>query len=230
MNKYRNTSLFLRDVSASTYVGLLFAVYTLILLLVTTPNATNWQYADPVLKIFPEAVTLWGIPSLSLLLFALWQRWYPIERQEMLSSGLMALAAAAIAVFALFALRMSVGEQLPAFIPSEESAKPGALLGMSAGLVEELVMRLMLTPIIFIVLRRWIGFHWSALSTIFITAIFFALWHEVGLTEEAFNAGHFLTRIMVPGVIMGLITFYVSPIFLVSLHCTIHIMLPLLFV
>lgn len=119
---------------------------------------------------------------------------------------------------------------MPTFIPPEQSAKPGYLLGVSAGLAEELIFRLSLTPLLFVVLRKWLGLHWSAFITIIIVALSFALLHEVGGGAEPFMPQHFIARFMIPGVVMGLVVFYVSPIFVVAVHCTAHVMIPLLFV
>jgi hypothetical protein len=230
MNKYRNTNRFLEDMYCAACVALLFGGYTLILLLTTTASETEWLHADSVLKIFPKAVTLWGIPILSLALFFFWKLQKPAQVQAISSPLKFAFSGAAIAIVVLLALRVMLGENLPAFIPPEESVKPGYLLGMSAGLGEELVMRLMLTPLIFIALRKWLGFYESVWTAIIFTALCFALWHEVGSIGEPFMLQYFATRFMVPGVIMGLATFCISPVFLVSLHCTSHIMIPLLFV
>lgn len=230
MNKYRDTNWFLEDMCASAYVGLLFGFVALMLLLVTVPTEENWIHADPILKIFPKAITLWGIPALSLLLFFVWKSLKPIQPPAMASALKFALAGSASAIVALLALRLGVGEHLPAFVPPEESAKPGYLLGISTGVAEELMTRLVLTPLLFVVLRKWFGFHWSALFTIVVAALSFALWHEVGSGAEAFVLQHFVTRFMVPGIVMGLVVFYISPVFLVALHCSAHIMIPLLFV
>ncbi len=230
MNKYQDTNRFLEDICASSYVALLFAFYTLILLLATTPSAANWVHADPILKIFPKAITLWGAPVLSLLLFLFWTSLKPVQPQAIPSSLKFALSGSVTAIVALLALRLSVGEHLPAFVPSEESVKPGDLLGMSAGLAEELIIRLFLTPLLFVVLRKRLELHWSALITIVIAALSFAAWHEVGGGAEPFMLQHFVTRVMIPGVIMGSMVFYISPIFVVALHCITHIMIPLLFV
>jgi predicted Co/Zn/Cd cation transporter (cation efflux family) len=72
-NKYQDTSRFLEDTCVSAYVALLFGFYALSLLLMTTPTEAQWFYADPILKIFLKAVTLWGIPILSILLFFFWK-------------------------------------------------------------------------------------------------------------------------------------------------------------
>jgi hypothetical protein len=214
----------------SSYVALLFAFYTLILILLTTQTDAHWLHADPILTIFPKAITLWGIPIFSVMLIFVWRSLNPPQSQSMSSSLKFAFSGAVTVIVALLAIRLVVGEHLPTFVPPEESAKPGYLLGMSAGLAEELIIRLMLTPLLFVVLRKWLGVHWSALTTIGIAALSFALWHEVGSIGEPFMLQHFATRFMVPGVIMGLATFYISPVFLVSLHCAAHIMIPLLFV
>lgn len=230
MNKYQDTNRFLEDTCFSAYVALPFAFYTLILLMITTPTAANWFYADPILKIFPTAVTLWGIPVLSISLFFFWKSLKPVQPQATLSSLKLALSGSATALIALIAMRLVAGEHLPTFIPPEESVKPGYLLGMSAGLAEELIIRLILTPLLFVVLRKRLGFHWSALITVVVAALSFALWHEAGSGAEPFMLQHFVTRFMIPGVIMGSMVIYISPIFVVALHCTTHIMIPLFFV
>ena len=147
----------------------------------------------------------------------------------MSSSLKFAFSGAATVVVVLLAIRLVVGEHLPTFVPPEESAKPGYLLGMSAGLAEELIFRLSLMPLLFIALRKWLGFRGSAFIAIIVTALCFALLHEAGDGAGPFMLQHFLTRFTIPGVIMGLAVFYVSPIFVVALHCTAHIMIPLLF-
>ncbi len=230
MNRYNDTNRFLEDTSVSAYVALPFAFYLLILLLVTTPTVANWFHADPILKIFPKAVTLWGIPALSISLFLFWKSLKPIQPQAVPSSLKFAVSGSGTAIVALVVLRLMAGEHLPAAVPPEESVKPGYLLGMSAGLAEELIIRLGVTPLTFVILRRRLGFHWSALFTIVVAALSFAVWHEAGSGAEPFILQHFLTRFMIPGVMMGLMVFYISPIFVVALHCTAHIMIPLLFV
>ena len=230
LDKYRDTSRFLDDTSASAWVALLFGGYTLVLLLTTTPTETNWLHADPVMKIFPRAVSLWGVPVLTVLLFVFWKSFKPVRPEAVPSSVKAALSGSAVSIGLLLVLRLAAGEQLPAFIPPEESLKPGYLLGMSTGLVEELVMRVALTPLLFVVLRKRMGFHGAVITTIVIAAFCFVLWHEAGSVGEAFVLQHAMTRFLVPGVIMGLAVFYISPVFLVALHCTTHIMLPLLFV
>ncbi len=230
LDKYRDTNRFLEDTSASACVALLFGAYTLVLLLVTTPTETNWLHADPVMKIFPRALTLWGIPVLSVLLFFFWNALKPLQPKAALSLVKFALSGSAVSIIALVTLRLMAGEQLPAFVPPEESLKPGYLLGMSAGLVEELVMRLVLTPLLFVAFRKRMGFHGAVIAAIVVAALCFVLWHEAGSGGQALVFQHAVTRFIVPGVIMGLAVFYVSPVFLVALHCTTHVMIPLLFV
>ncbi len=230
MNKYQDTNRFLKDVSASSHVALLFGLYSLLLLLVSSPSAANWIHADPVMKIFPRTVTLWGTPILSLLLFLIWRAIKPLSPQELAVSLKAAIGGCVTVIAALLVLRLAVGPQLPAFIPPEESVKPGYLLGMATGLTEEMVMRLILTPILFVGLRRWFGFHKAVLTSIAIASLGFALWHELGSIQDPFILQHFATRFMVPGVVMGLAVFYISPVFLVTLHCAAHIVIPLLFI
>ncbi len=230
MKKYQNTDRFLEDICISAYVTLPFALYTLILIYVAPTTYAHWLHADPILKIFPATTTLWGILILSITLFFIWRSLKPVQLQAMFSSHTYALSGSATAILVLLAMRLIVGEHMPAFIPPEESAKPGYLLGMSAGLAEELIFRLSLAPLLFFVLRKRLGFHLSVFVTIIVAALSFALLHELGGGAEAFLARHFLTRFMIPGVIMGLAMFYISPVFVVALHCTAHIMIPLLFI
>ena len=230
MNKYAHTDRFFSDMSVAAHVAFLFGAYALVLLLTTTPTVDNWHYADPILKIFPNTVTLWGVPLLAASLLIVWRSVRPVQVAEMLTPLTAGIYGAATAIGLLLLIRGIVGDELPAFIPPEESTKPGYLLGMSAGLLEELVIRLTLTPVVFLVLRKRMEFHPAAVITILIAAFSFALWHEAGSLDEPFMISHFATRFMVPGVVMGLVTFYVNPIFLVSLHCTMHIVIPTLFV
>lgn len=212
--------------SVSAYVALAFGFYTLILLLVTTPTEAQWLYADPILKILPRAAVVWGIPILSILLFFIWRSLKPLQLEGVYPACKVALAGSATAIVVLLAMRLVDSEHLPSFVPPEESVKPGLLLGMSAGLAEELVIRLIVTPLLFVVLRTRLGFNWSVLITVVIAALSFALWHEAGSGAAAFLPQYFVTR----SIIMGLAVFYISPVFVVALHCTVHVFIPLLFV
>jgi len=229
MKKYQDTNRFLEDMCVSSYVALPFALYTVVLILFTTQTDAHWLHADPILTIFPKAGTLWGIPILSVILVFIWRSLNPPQPQAISSSLKFAFSGAVTVIVALLAIRLVVGERLPTFVPPEESAKPGYLLGMSAGLAEELIFRLSLMPLLFVALRKRLGFRGSAFIAIIVTALCFALLHEAGDGAGPFMLQHFLTRFMIPGVIMGLAVFYVSPIFVVALHCTAHIMIPLLF-
>ncbi len=230
MNKYEDVNRFLEDTCISVYVTIPFALYTLILVLTTTPTEAHWLYADPILKIFPKAITIWGILIFFSLLFFKWRSLKPLQPQAFFSSLKHILSGILVVALVLIIMRLITGPHMPTFIPAEESAKPGYLLGMAAGLVEELIFRLTLTPFLFFVLRKWLGLHWSVFITIIIVALSFALLHEVGSGAGPFISQHFITRFMIPGVVMGLAVFYISPIFVVTVHCAAHIMIPLLFI
>lgn len=96
-------------------------------------------------------------------------------------------------------------------------------------MAEEGLFRMVLAPLLFLALRRVaLGPAVAALLTIGVVAVSFALLHEAG-PHATFSAQYFATRVVMPGLLMGLAMFWISPMFIVTLHCTAHIVMPLLF-
>ena len=71
--------------------------------------------------------------------------------------------------------------------------------------------------------------HYAGMLSIIVVSLLFALLHEVGNTEQVFSMHYFMARFIVPGCVMGLAFYYISPTFIVIMHSTAHIMIPLLF-
>ncbi|RME28828.1 MAG: CPBP family intramembrane metalloprotease, partial [Deltaproteobacteria bacterium] len=114
------------------------------------------------------------------------------------------------------------------FIPTEESAAPGWLLGMTAGIGEELIFRLALVPPLFWALERRLPKPAMAVAaTAVITGALFSLVHLVapGDGPMAWN----LSRFVLPGMVMTFAYLRLGPSFLVTAHCAAHIWIPLAF-
>jgi hypothetical protein len=102
-------------------------------------------------------------------------------------------------------------------------------LGLSAGLLEEELFRLLILPSVYFARRRKLDAWTSAGSAIVASAVLFSLSHELGLAGGAFEPRFLLTRLLVPGVGMSLLAFRLRPSFIVSAHCTAHLLIPALF-
>lgn len=229
MRKYEDTGRFLGDVAAGAWVVQVFGLYVVVLALFGGPTEAQWLRADPILRILPRGATLWGVPLLSAAVFLAWRAIRPLQPRDVLASFKYVASGTALAVAGLLALRLIGGPAMPDFVPPEESVKPGYLLGMSAGLAEELIFRLALAPLLFVAFRGWLGLYPAVALAVVVAALSFALLHEAG-GGAAISAHYFLARFLVPGVVMGLAAFALSPAFVVAMHCTAHIMIPVLFV
>jgi membrane protease YdiL (CAAX protease family) len=131
-----------------------------------------------------------------------------------------AAAGAAAAVGVVLLLRAVAGPVLPAFVPPEESARPGLLLGLSAGVVEEAVFRVALLPLL---ARRG-----RALAVV-ATGALFAVCHELPPAGRPFRPDVFTTRLLVPGCGMTALALALGTPFVVAAHCVAHLLLPLVF-
>ena len=206
-----------------------FTLYFLVLFFFLDPSEAQWLHADPLLKILPRQATLWFAPVLSLLLLVFWSSIQPPTKAIIANALKHSAYGIAVAIILFLTIRFAVGPNLPTFIPPEESVKPGYLLGMSAGLNEELIFRMVFTPLAFIAFLKWMRPHYAAMLSILVVALLFALFHELGSAGEPFSAYYFATRVLMPGCVMGLAFFYISPAFIVMMHSAAHIMIPLLF-
>jgi hypothetical protein len=197
------------DFAAAAVIAQPFTAYLIVMRFLRPPTADEWSHADPFLRFFP----LWLIPALGVVSAVVWIRLAkPAIRRGLKHAVFGVLVAAALCGL----LRAIYGPHLPHFIPPEESAAPGLLLNMSAGYAEEIIFRIALLPALLIYAKR-------IPIAILVTGLAFALAHSVHLDV------HFATRFLIPGCAFSLAALLVSPSFLVTAHCTAHVLIPLLF-
>lgn len=125
-------------------------------------------------------------------------------------------------------LRLLVGPALPDFVPPEESARAGMALGVAAGVLEEAVFRIALLAPLVLWLRRRATPRAAAAIAVGVSALAFALSHELGPGAGPFDPRFFAVRFLLPGCAMGAL-FLFRPAFLVSLHASAHVAIALLF-
>ncbi len=217
----------LRAIAAAALVAQSFTIYVVVLRAAAPPSEAAWAHADPILRIASRAVSLWLVPLLGVAAAAVWWRVAEPRARELrraLRDALLGVLAAAAAVGAL---RLLAGPALPSFIPAEESAGPGYLLSMSAGYGEEILFRLLLLPLLYVVLSRRLTRPAAIAVSALVTGLAFALLHEAG--PGAFDAHYFATRFLVPGVAMSVVFLAISPTFLLTAHCAAHVLIPALF-
>lgn len=214
-------------VAAAAGVGAAFAVYLAIMLVASAPTATEWDHADPILRIIPRTLTLVSIVAGGLLTALVWWRYARPGRAVLAAAGWQALLGAIAAVAIAGGVRIVVGDSLPGFVPSEESAAPGFSLSMAAGYAEEVLFRLILVPLIYFPMRRRSGRVASILVAAVVAGLAFALLHQAGPGPS--SSAYFATRFLVPGAIMTVAFIVIGPSFVVTAHCTAHILIPALF-
>lgn len=225
-----------KQLAATIVWAQFFALYCLFFWLYTTPTESNLQWADPLTKILPIQTSIWLTILSSIVLGGLSLRWLGgkalLQNSPIFQMGAGVLTAIVVAV----TLRILVGDTLPSFVPAEESSKPGFLYGMVAGYGEEILFRMLLTPMFFFAI--YAALHnqkhtnrvlLAAASAIVLTAIAFVLLHELGEADGTFVWQLIATRFLVPGIAMGLLFFLFGPGFVIAMHATMHIMISLLF-
>jgi hypothetical protein len=215
-------SLDRREVSAASVFALPFALALVVMSRLAPPTPAQWAAADPILKLLPKPWVLWLVPALGVVVTLVWLRSVPRDRAVLVRAARQAVLGALVAICAAVVLRLIVGPVPPAFVPPEESGRPGFLLGISAGYVEEVLFRLALLPAIYFGMPRA-----QAASGVVLTAVGFALLHWTAAEPAA--AAHFMTRLLFPGALMSLAALTVGPTFVVTAHATAHILIPVLF-
>ena len=228
---------FAKQLMATIVWAQVFAVYCLVLALTfeTTPDQVLW--ADPFLKVIPIDISVWIVIVSSLLiglycLIRLGSFKALIDHTPgvQILTGICAAMAIGLTIFAI------VGDTLPDFVPSEESAKPGYLYGMAAGYGEEVLMRFTILPVVFYGMMKLIpntGLRSriliSAALAIAVATIAFLVMHEAGETDHMIVWKLVATRFMVPCFLMGTLTFLAGPGFVIFMHATMHVVIPTLF-
>ncbi|KZL19341.1 hypothetical protein PsAD2_02093 [Pseudovibrio axinellae] len=214
-----------------------FVLYCVALILFTKQDESHIFWADPFIKILPIYLS-----TALIILTSLCLGWWCFNKLGM--RGLLQntpvfqmVLGVAIAVLVTCAVWGVVGNTLPGFVPAEESARPGFLFGMIAGYGEELVFRMVLSALVFFGMFKSLSMleyphrvFWSATAAILVATLAFVFLHELGETDSVLVWGMVATRVVVPSFLMGALFFLVGPGFLIFLHATMHIMIPLLFV
>lgn len=215
------------SIAASAFLSVVFALYLVVLAALVSPSEEQWREADPILLLLPRWASIWSVPISSVGLAIFWWRVAKPDPATLRRSGIEAALGALTAVAVCGLVRVAVGPELPAFIPSEESARPGFLLSMTAGFAEELVFRLTLLPAWLFVFRRWLSERAAVVLAVILTGLGFTLLHQAGATS--FEPRYFVTRFVIPGCAMSLAFLYIGPTFLVFAHGTAHLLIPALF-
>jgi hypothetical protein len=217
------------DVRVAAIVALVLTVVLAATAWSRPPSSGELAHADPLVVWFRGLGGVWAIVALSGAVALAWIVGERPSRAAVRRGVGLALAGGAAALALALAIRALVGPALPDFIPAEESARPGLTQGLAAGLVEEAVFRLALLPLAFGVAKRRMSNAAAATLAIAISALAFALAHELGPGAAPFRADYFVVRLLVPGALMSAAFFVPGPAFIVSAHGTAHLLIPLLF-
>jgi len=217
------------NVSAAALLFLPFVALFLILGASAPPTPSQLLASDPLIRLVSVHAGLWAVAALSALPAIGWLAFSAPSRIAVLTGRRGFVAGFVLAAVGLPALRFLVGPALPAFVPPEESSAPGMVLGVGAGMLEEAVFRLCLLPAVFLVARRYCPRVLAGALAVLVTSLAFALSHELGPGGPGFDPRIFATRFLVPGCLMSVLFFRPGPSFVVTLHCSSHIGIALLF-
>lgn len=194
------------------------------LLTLDPPTPPQIASADPLVG----WLGAWGCVLAAVIVVGVWLWRWPPERDDLGPALAHGLAGAVAGAGLLLLVRAVAGPELPDFIPPEESAAPGLAQGLTAGVVEEAVFRLAVLPAVFLATTERLGDRRAAALAIGCAALAFAASHELGPGANG-DARLFATRVVVPGVLMGVFFFRPGPAFIVSAHCAAHVLMPHLF-
>jgi CAAX prenyl protease-like protein len=211
--------------SAASLVLGPFVATLVVLRLVSPATAAQWAAADPLLHALPFGRGTWAIAASMLACGLQLRRRWP-GRSARREAVRQALAGALAAALVIGVLRELFGAHLPSLIPPEESARPGLLLGLSAGVVEEAIFRLLVLPALLALATPRLGRAAAAVACLG-TGLSFALSHQIA--PGPWVARHFATRLLLPGAGMSALALWPGPAFLIAAHCTAHVLMPLAF-
>jgi membrane protease YdiL (CAAX protease family) len=196
--------------------------------LATPPGADQLAAADPLVRTLRAWLGAWSVPAIAIgaCAAAIGLGLARPRRAELRRGLALALGGALAGAALLAALAAAGGGRLPSFVPPEESARPGLLLGLEAGVVEEALFRLLALPLLARSLGARLGARKATITAVVATGVLFALSHEIGPGAAAFRLDLFLTRSVVPGIAMSALAAGVGPSFIVAAHCAAHVAMP----
>ena len=215
--------------SAAALVLQPFVLLYLVLLLGSPITTAERATADPLVQLVLHWAGPLAIPACAVAVAGVWWRIRRPTAADLRAALRLAAIALPLAALGLGLARYVLGPTLPAFIPPEESARPGMVLGLGAGVIEEVVFRLVLLPALFTIAQSATSTRSAALAAVVTTGFAFALMHEVGPGAGTFTPAYFLDRVLFPGILMSVLAFWPGAAFVVALHCSAHVILPLLF-
>lgn len=215
------------DFAAANALAQPFIIAFVVLHLRAPPSAAQWASVDPILRLLPPGPTLWLVPSLGVSLAIAWLviAWPP---WRLFGGALLAGLIGAALVGGAAALWIhQKGHHLPPGIRLEESTRQGLCLGIGAGYLEEMLVRLGVLPLIYLHMTdrpKW----FAALVASLVSGLAFAALHEPGTND--WSPFLFAVRFAVPGFALSLLAIVTRPALVVVAHCAAHVMVPLLFV
>jgi hypothetical protein len=196
-----------------------FVAWLLVLFVIDPPSEAQLAAADPFLRVLPSVI----VPWLAIAVAAAWAWRVRPSRAALARASMRALAGIAVALAAVALLRAIAGPRLPSFVPAEESAAPGRLLSLAAGLGEEVEFRLLLLPVVYFLLARRGSRAVAGVVAVLASAIAFTALHG------AAPLSWMVTRFVIPGCLMSAAALLIGPSFVVAAHCSAHLLLPVLF-
>jgi hypothetical protein len=217
------------EVGAAALFFLPFVALFGILCAASPPTPSQLLAADPLIRLVTAHAGLWAVAALSAVPAIAWLLFAAPSRASLRAGSRGCAAAIVAAAVGLPLLRWVVGPALPSFVPPEESSAPGMALGVGAGMLEEAVFRLGLLAVGFLFARRHCSPVRAEALAVLVTSLAFALSHELGPGSPGFDPRIFATRFIVPGCLMSSLFFRPGPSFLVTLHCSLHVGIALLF-
>lgn len=214
-------------VSAAALLTLPWCFALVALILAAPPTDAHWAAADPIMRFLPHGLTLWGVPALGLLVAGAWVARARPSAATWRWSILRALAGVVMSGLIVGTIRWVSGPTPPPFIPTEESSAPGWLLGLGAGVGEELLFRLMFVPLLFWALEAKLPRVAAVFLTAVLTGVLFSGVHALGGLDVPIQ--WHLARFALPGFLMTFAFLRLGPSFLVTAHFAAHLWIPLAF-
>jgi hypothetical protein len=212
------------DVGAAALVLAAFLGVAAVAGIVAPASPSQVVEADPLVR---AVGGLWPTIAISALVVVGALRLARPDRGALRRAAVLALAGAILAAAIVGVLALAFGRTLPAFIPPEESSRPGLANGLAAGTVEEAIFRIAFLFPAYVWLSRRMSKVAAAVVASIASGVLFALSHE--LAGDPFALRYFVTRVVVPGAGMSLLFFRPGPAFIVGAHSTAHLFIPVAF-
>lgn len=226
-NNQEKIQCLFQDIASACICFIPFLLFLALTAYLNPVTPAQYENSDPLVRLltFPAATLTTFI--LGLIICSFWIKIFPMQKNALVHAAIWTLLGSFFSLFVLFLIYKINGPQLPTFIPPEESAESGLVLGLTAGMLEEILFRLLLLPLFIFLLTKKLSFNISLIIAVLLTALLFSLSHE--LAGDAFQMRFFVTRFIMPGVLMSIIFLKLHPAALLSGHTAAHISIAMLF-